>query len=160
MSTRSGERLRVREQFLTILRNREKIPDSMFDRANPKPLAIGIDKELKQEILLATTKEVQIFLIWWCNRKAYFRSVIAEDSVRHHLDGSTAAAITAEERDYAATRLAQRLEKDQRKTQARKLAKKSESKTSPAKKETSEKQTAKRGTINNHPPKTNPATKQ
>jgi hypothetical protein len=69
---------------------RDRWPD-LFDRAAPKPLAIGIDRAIAAA-LGCRRQDLGGVLQWWTTRIAYHRAMAA-GTVRYNLDGSEAGPI-------------------------------------------------------------------
>lgn len=83
----------------------------MFDRENPKPLAIGVFYQVHPELSDGERRVVQPLLAWWCSRRAYLRACIVEGSQRFNLDGSVAGPVNEGQRQHAIRRLAEREKK-------------------------------------------------
>lgn len=62
-------------------------PD-VFDRKRPKPLAVGIDKQIAAEFPAVPPRVLSSFLKFWTSRWAYHVAVAKPDSERFNLDGS------------------------------------------------------------------------
>jgi sRNA-binding protein len=58
----------------------------VFDRRQPKPLAIGIHHDISVVLSKLPKRHINTALHWWVSRKAYLRAIIASDS-RYGLDG-------------------------------------------------------------------------
>lgn len=80
---------------------------TLFDRTQPKPLAIGIATVIEQTIPDLAPARLQVFMRWWCSRTNYLEA-IAAGGVRFALDGSEAGEVSPTAIAEAIGRLAQR----------------------------------------------------
>lgn len=96
MSTRN--RKEAREQVLSLLQL--GLAD-LFDRENPKPLALGTRQKLAALLPEVPGWKWRAFLSWWCNRQAYLRAVAADGSKRYGLNGKPGRVVSKADRDYA-----------------------------------------------------------
>lgn len=79
-------------------------PD-IFDRRNPKPLAIGIRNELHKAMPPGAIREgLRPALAYWCRRRRY-RGQIAAGGQRYQIDGQTAGDISKEHQAQARSAL-------------------------------------------------------
>lgn len=91
------ERTRIQRQLHSVL---WKFNPHLFDIREPKPLAIGVDKEIKALLPELRKRDLQSFLAWWTKRFGYLYAM-RDGYVRFHINGSKASVITEEEREHA-----------------------------------------------------------
>lgn len=94
---------------------------AVFDRANPRPLAIGIHKELlaaaREERLAAPTSAIRMAIDRWTGSREYLAGLV-ESAARVNLQGEPDGEVTAAQADTAR----QTLEKREQRRQARQKA--------------------------------------
>jgi hypothetical protein len=84
----------------------------VFDRARPKPLAIGIHEAIAAAIGDLDRRVLGMFIRYWTWRWPYLKAVAADGSVRHALDGSVVGPVSDEHRQGAADRIRGLKERD------------------------------------------------
>lgn len=86
----------------------------VFDKENIKPLAIGIDDEIREahrmaggvEVLkFGSCKPVKKFLGGWVKRKGYLKAMAHDGSQRFNLSGETIELVSPLDREHAKNRL-------------------------------------------------------
>lgn len=86
----------IAERGALLARARERYPAAFGDE--PRPLAIGIDKILR-DALGASNATVSRLLTWWCMRPEYISALTAPGSQRYNLDGTIAGDVIPEHRE-------------------------------------------------------------
>jgi hypothetical protein len=89
----------------------------LFDVRQRRALAIGIHKHILAD-LNCHPVALSEALRRWCSHPGYLRRMAGEGSHRHHLDGTRAAELTAEEKAKAAHTLAALREREQQRKAA------------------------------------------
>jgi hypothetical protein len=90
-----AEHIEQRIADLALCRDRFPV---LFDAVRPRPLAIGVDKQLAE---LIGADRAGCLLDWWTQWPAYIAAVAAGGR-RFHLDGTEAGEISDEHRRFAA----------------------------------------------------------
>ena len=89
----SATAARIEQRIADLALCRERFP-ALFDPASPRPLAIGIDKQLAA---LIGADRAGFLLAWWTEWPAYVAAVAA-GGYRFHLDGTDAGEISEDHR--------------------------------------------------------------
>jgi sRNA-binding protein len=80
-----------------------------FDQGPTKPLAIGIDTEIREGLAAeVSNKQLSDTLRWWTCRDSYLIALTQPQARRYGLDGSDAGPVTDHDREIAAQRLEER----------------------------------------------------
>jgi sRNA-binding protein len=92
----------------------------LFDPKHPKPLAIGIKRQIVAELGMDDRKARQLgrLLGMWCGRPSYLEALAADGATRHGIDGRPVEPVTAEHQAVARDQLARWREKWRRRKAA------------------------------------------
>lgn len=73
----------------------------VFDRAHPVPLAIGIRREIREEIKIPS-RMLNVFLHRWTRSESYLKALVEPNAMRRHADGSVQGKVEPRHRLMAA----------------------------------------------------------
>jgi len=105
-----ADRANAKELFYKTKTWLESTYPNVFNFNNPKPLKMGVRKELLLAPSPYSKRQVNKCLGVYCSTKAYLESIIQGDW-RYDLNGAQVETITQEQKDHAAKQLAERKNK-------------------------------------------------
>lgn len=77
----------------------------------PKPLAIGIYKQLSKSFPDLTPEQIKYFLRYWTQREEYLKAMGKPNSERYNLDATVSERVSPENRMFAIVQLTRKREK-------------------------------------------------
>ena len=98
MASNNELKKQERMQIATVLNT---LRPSVFNLDTPKPLDLGIYRQIKELLPDIKQKQLKPFMKWWCARKCYLAAVAAEDSCRHDINGCQSVKVSDKHRAYA-----------------------------------------------------------
>jgi len=92
-----------RQKSAELLEELRRIKQDVWDAANPRPLAVGIHKQIYPvaERIGMSRKAVRNFLAWWTSSHAYRHALMEPRAKRHNLDGTPADPVSELHADQA-----------------------------------------------------------
>lgn len=112
-ATKARKRINAGKQLATLLESAAGWP-TIFNRDEPKPLAVGIHTQLIAALPAAPKTAIRAFLRFWTDRRAYHIAV-ASGGLRVNLDGSPAGKPDRKSQINAAKRMREQDEGKKRK---------------------------------------------